>query len=149
MEEPYKYTPKTQEEKKRGFLERMKRGFGRIKEIKEKIDESRLQSAEKRIERQGRYAQVYEAEARMYGAAARKEKARQQFSQIRMGGFGGGQQKPFPIDMGFGQSQQPVSTKVVYRTAPKRKSRTRRRVRYVQAPPQPSLDNQLVAFMRR
>lgn len=105
-------------------MERMKRGFKRVGEIKEQFQKSRLKSAEKRLERQKRYAKVYEAEAKVYEAAAKKEASRQKFSRLRMGSFGETQQ-PFGIDMGLKQVQQP-----------KRKK-------------QPSIDDELIAFMRR
>lgn len=139
MEEPYRYTPKTPE-KKPGFFGRMKKGFQKVSEMKEKFDEGRLKAAEKRLERQERYAKVYEAEAKMYGAAARREEARQKFSQLRMGSFGGGSGG---INMGL---QQPQRTKVVYRPAPRKKARAR--VRYA-AQPQRTYDDDLVDFMRR
>lgn len=142
MEEknPYEYTPRTKE---MGFLARMKRGFKRVGELKEQWDEKRLQAAEKRFERQEKYAKVYEAEAKMYEAAIKKEAARQKLSRLRMGSFGQQSQQPFGIDMSLKQVQRPQQKiNVVYKSPKRKKSR------YIEQP-QLSIDDQLVAFMRR
>jgi len=99
------------------------------------------------LERQERYAKVYEAEAKMYSAAARREQAKQKYSQLRTGGFGG--QNPI-VNYGsaFEPAKQPQQKVRVVYAKPKKKVR---KVRYVTqaAKPEPSFDDRITEFMRR
>jgi len=143
------------------FFARMKRGYAKAKELakdyKQKQEQKKfsrgidreqaMERATIKAEREVKFANVQArriaAQKRVYELAAARNKARGQYFGQTAKGF-----NPFPIDMGIHPVQQPI-TRDIYRQAPKKKGKAKRRIGYAQAQPQLSLDAELVKFMRR
>lgn len=146
------------------FFGRMKRGYGRAKELVQDYKKSQAQKqfskdidreqamerATIRAEKEAKFASLQTrrltAQRQVYEAAAARNAAKGRYM---------GETMRFPIDMSLGAlgrpsqpQQQPVRASVAY---PRRKGKGKasRRVRYSQPKSQPSLDEEMVAFMRR